>query len=71
MPMIQETSPQARFLIPMAISLGFGVLFATIIVLLLVPALYVIVEDLIAARSRVMHWATGGEPPGTAQPVSK
>ena len=45
MPMIFEPSVQARFLIPMAISLGFGVLFATVIVLLLVPALYVIVED--------------------------
>ena len=45
MPMIFETSMQARFLIPMAISLGFGVLFATVIALLIVPALYLIVED--------------------------
>jgi multidrug efflux pump subunit AcrB len=45
MPMIFETSVQARFLIPMAISLGFGVLFATFIALLIVPALYLIVED--------------------------
>ena len=44
--MIFETSMQARFLIPMAISLGFGVLFATFIVLLLVPAVYMIVDDL-------------------------
>jgi multidrug efflux pump subunit AcrB len=44
-PMIFETSMQARFLIPMALSLGFGVLFATFIILLLVPALYLIVED--------------------------
>jgi multidrug efflux pump subunit AcrB len=44
-PMILETSMQARFLIPMAISLGFGVLFATVIILLLVPSLYLIVED--------------------------
>ncbi len=44
-PMITETSVQARFLIPMAISLGFGVLFATIITLFLVPSLYLIVED--------------------------
>jgi multidrug efflux pump subunit AcrB len=46
-PMIFETSLQARFLIPMAISLGFGVLFATGIVLLLVPAFYMIVEDVL------------------------
>jgi multidrug efflux pump subunit AcrB len=44
-PMITETSVQARFLIPMAISLGFGVLFATFIILLLVPALYMLLED--------------------------
>ena len=45
LPMIFESSPQARFLIPMAISLGFGILFATVIVLLLVPAFYLVVED--------------------------
>lgn len=44
-PMIFETSMQARFLIPMAISLGFGVLFATVIVLGLIPAFYLIIED--------------------------
>jgi len=45
MPMIFETSVQARFLIPMAISLGFGVLFATVIALVIVPALYMVLED--------------------------
>lgn len=45
-PMIFETSVQARFLIPMALSLGYGVLFSTFIVLLLVPSLYVIVDDI-------------------------
>jgi len=45
-PMILETSVQARFLIPMAISLGFGILFSTFIILLLTPALYMIVEDI-------------------------
>ena len=45
-PMIFETSVQARFLIPMAISLGFGILFATVIVLVLVPCFYLIVEDI-------------------------
>jgi multidrug efflux pump subunit AcrB len=44
-PMIFETSMQARFLVPMAISIGFGVLFATFVILLLVPALYLVVED--------------------------
>ena len=44
-PMIFETSRQARFMIPMAISLGFGILFATFITLLLVPTLYMVLED--------------------------
>ncbi|MFQ5441169.1 MAG: efflux RND transporter permease subunit [Thermodesulfobacteriota bacterium] len=45
-PMILETSVQAQFLIPMAISLGFGILFATFITLLLIPSLYLILEDI-------------------------
>ena len=44
-PIIMETSRQARFLIPMAISLGFGILFATFITLIMVPCLYMILED--------------------------
>lgn len=46
MPIILEKSVQARFMIPMAISLGFGILFSTFITLALVPALYTIVEDI-------------------------
>ena len=45
LPMIAERSLQARFLVPMAISLAFGVLFATCITLVLVPSLYMILED--------------------------
>ncbi len=45
-PMIFETSRQARFMIPMALSLGYGILFATVITLLLVPCLYLMIEDL-------------------------
>jgi multidrug efflux pump subunit AcrB len=45
-PMIFETSRQARFLIPMAVSLGFGIVFATVITLVLVPCFYTVVEDL-------------------------
>ena len=45
-PMIIETSVQAQFLIPMAISLAFGVLFATLITLLLIPILYHMLEDI-------------------------
>ncbi|MCH9022477.1 MAG: efflux RND transporter permease subunit, partial [Planctomycetes bacterium] len=45
LPILLEKSLQARFLIPMAISLAFGVLFATLITLVLVPSLYMILED--------------------------
>lgn len=44
-PMIFETSRQARFIIPMAISLGYGILFATAIMLVLIPCLYMVIED--------------------------
>ena len=44
-PMLLEKSIQAQFLIPMAVSLGFGVLFATGITLILVPCGYVILDD--------------------------
>jgi len=43
-PMIFEKSVQARFMIPMALSLGFGILYTTLIALVLVPSLYLIVE---------------------------
>ncbi len=45
-PMIFETSRQARFLIPMAVSLGYGILFATVITLVLAPCLYLVIEDI-------------------------
>jgi multidrug efflux pump subunit AcrB len=45
-PIILETSRQAYHLIPMAISLGFGIVFATSITLVVVPCLYLVLEDL-------------------------
>jgi multidrug efflux pump subunit AcrB len=45
-PLMMETSFQARFMIPMAVALAFGVAFATFLTLLLVPCLYLIIEDL-------------------------
>ena len=45
-PIILETSRQAQHLIPMAISLGFGIVFATSITLLVVPCLYMMFEDI-------------------------
>ena len=47
-----ETSAQAQIVIPMAVSLSFGVLFATIVTLVFIPTLYVIIEDLRGLFSR-------------------
>ena len=46
LPILFEKSLQAQFLKPMAIAIGFGVMFATFITLLMVPCLYLILEDL-------------------------
>jgi multidrug efflux pump subunit AcrB len=45
LPILMETSFQAQFLIPMAVSICFGLLAATLLTLLFVPALYLIVRD--------------------------
>jgi multidrug efflux pump subunit AcrB len=45
-PMLMSRSAQAEAMVPMAISLAFGILFTTVITLLLVPCLYMILEDL-------------------------
>jgi len=63
--MIFETSRQARFLIPMALSLGFGILFATLITLVLVPSLFLAVEDGKHALAR-MRLLMGGAPVAVA-----
>tara|TARA_B100001540_G_scaffold281000_1_gene270757 strand:- start:1626 stop:4766 length:3141 start_codon:yes stop_codon:yes gene_type:complete len=44
-PMLMEDSLQAQEMIPMAISLAYGIVFATVITLLLIPSLYMIIED--------------------------
>jgi multidrug efflux pump subunit AcrB len=46
LPIMFETSLQARFVIPMAVALGFAVLYATILTLVLVPCLYLMLEDI-------------------------
>lgn len=51
-PLMGETSVQAQFLIPMAVSLAFGVVFATCITLLLVPVTYLVLEDV----KRAARW---------------
>lgn len=51
-PMLLERSAQAQFMIPMALSLAFGIVFATVITLLLVPSLYMILDDVSRFFSR-------------------
>jgi Cu/Ag efflux pump CusA len=46
MPLMAEPSFGAQFLVPMAVSLAFGVLFATFITLILVPTAYLILDDM-------------------------
>lgn len=45
LPMLLESSVQAQFVIPMAVSLGFGIIFATVITLILIPCLYIVLDD--------------------------
>ena len=52
-PLLMEKSTQAQWLIPMAVSLGFGILFATVITLLLIPVNYLILEDFKALGRRI------------------
>ncbi len=51
-PMLLERSVQAQAMVPMAVSLAFGILFATVITLLLVPCLYLMLDDLSRWRAR-------------------
>jgi multidrug efflux pump subunit AcrB len=65
-PIILETDPKAQTIIPTAISIGYGIIFATIITLFLVPALYLLLEDGFAwgraLRARLAGQPVPGEP---------
>ncbi len=72
LPIMTEGSLQAQTVIPMAISLGFGILFATVITLFLIPSLYMLQEDGFAWARRARAWI-GGHPAGaeaTDKPVA-
>jgi len=58
-PLLFDKSTQAQFLIPMAVSLGFGILFATGITLLLVPCVYLIGNDIGVTIRRWWKWLYG------------
>ncbi len=53
MPLIFEKSTQAQFLIPMAVSLGFGILFSTLVTLILIPVNYMVFEDIKTAFRKI------------------
>jgi len=65
-PLLLETSVQAQFLIPMAISLAFGVLFSTFVILLFVPSLYLAGTDV----ARLWRAIWGGRPAASMTPVA-
>ncbi len=56
LPIMFETSPQAQAIIPTAISIGYGIIFATIITLFLIPALYLLQEDFFRHTSQFKNW---------------
>ena len=62
LPTMFEKSTQAQFVVPMGISLAWGVLFATFITLILVPICYLILEDIKGAFSNYWSWQTGRKP---------
>ncbi len=66
-PLLFETSLQAQFLIPMAVSISFGLAFATVLVLMVIPALLCIHES-IAERIRGRHFERGPGAPAAEHP---
>lgn len=56
MPIMTEGSLQAQFVIPMAISLSFGIIFATLITLFLIPCLYMLQQDGFTRSRQFMNW---------------
>ncbi|QYJ83176.1 efflux RND transporter permease subunit [Shewanella aegiceratis] len=55
-PIILERSLQAQIVIPMATSLAFGILFSTVVTLVLVPVLYIILNDIRQLTGRMFRW---------------
>ena len=55
-PLMFGTSLQAQYLIPMAISLGFGLLFSSILTLIIVPSIFMILSDVL----KLMYWIFSG-----------
>ncbi|OUS23850.1 acriflavin resistance protein [Thalassotalea sp. 42_200_T64] len=58
-PIMMETSMQAKLVVPMAVSLGYGVLFATVVTLVLIPCLYIVIDDVKALFARIFKGGKG------------
>ncbi|MBT8037448.1 MAG: efflux RND transporter permease subunit [Verrucomicrobiae bacterium] len=58
LPLISERSIQAQFLIPMAVSVAFGLMFATFITLFLIPCAYMVTEDIKSLFKKALLWYT-------------
>jgi len=56
LPLMFDKSIEGQFLVPMAVSLGYGIVFATAITLYLIPCAYKITEDLRGGASKARHW---------------
>lgn len=67
-PLIRMEATQAQFLIPMAVSLGYGILFATLITLVLVPINYLVLHDIRTFFERVYEGSPDPEPDAAADP---
>lgn len=68
-PLMSTSTPATAPFLPMAVSLAWGVLFATFITLLLVPCLYVMVEDYLFAITRLRAWINKQPPPERLEPL--
>ncbi|MGB0580439.1 MAG: efflux RND transporter permease subunit, partial [Limisphaerales bacterium] len=69
LPLMFEKSTQAQFLIPMGVSLGFGIIFATCITLFLVPINYLVLEDFKRGFMFLWNYEVGGRKQPPALPV--
>ena len=69
LPMMFEKSTQAQFLVPMAVSLGWGVMLGTFVTLLLVPINYLILEDIRRFIRSYWNWQLGREPETISAPI--
>ncbi len=70
MPLLFEKAVQAQFLIPMAVSLGFGIIFATLVTLIMVPVNFMLLEDLRRLSRRVFRdKEPGHKEPGNIEPA--